>query len=340
MLRGFVTLLYAVTATWLTGAADVPNRWTSRPPPGDAAGVLRSSPVRPLPFFYDLYTFRGDTGTTAVIAAFAVPVDRLEHEEEHGETRYRFDVSLVLADTALGSVSRSDDSVYVSLPDPLDGDHLLHTFVELQAPPSRTTLQRVIMTDATTPGIGQLYGSAYPIPDYSGEELMLSDIALGLPDTEGGWSRGAATLALLPTSQFPGGTFDVYYEAYNLPDGHPYTTDVSIEPVPVLGQEGSGARRTARTRFTDNARQSENGAVEELRRMEAPLERGSYRLTVTVTDEQTGATASRTRPLRVREWDEGATLVPACPAGREKRRECHPTGVRAGTGARGTVTHR
>ena len=33
--------------------------------------------------------------------------------------------------------------------------------------------------DATTPGVGQLYSSPFPIPDYSGDHLMLSDIALG-----------------------------------------------------------------------------------------------------------------------------------------------------------------
>ena len=40
--------------------------------------------MRPLPFFYDLYTFRGDERTTTVVVAFAVPVLRLEREWRGG----------------------------------------------------------------------------------------------------------------------------------------------------------------------------------------------------------------------------------------------------------------
>ena len=129
MSRGFVLLLCVLTAiAALSG------------PSADAA------PARPLPFFYDLYTFRGDTDTsTTVIAAFAVPVERLRRESANGEALYRFDVTLVLSDTALSSVSRRDDSVYVSVARPLPGKHLLFTNVEVQAPPSVSTLQRVII---------------------------------------------------------------------------------------------------------------------------------------------------------------------------------------------------
>ena len=146
--------------------------------------------TRPLPFYYDLYTFRGENGHTDVVAAFAVPAGRLQAERARGRARYRFDVTLVLADTALETVIRKDDSVFVEMPSRLDGDHLLYTHIEVAAEPSSTTLHRVIMSDATTPGIGQLYGEPFRIRDYSGDELMLSDVALGHPDNDGGWQRG------------------------------------------------------------------------------------------------------------------------------------------------------
>src|SRR5690606_3997885 len=141
-------------------------------------------------------------------AAFAVSAGHLEDERLGSKVRYRFDVTLVLADTALRSVSRTDDSVYVEFERPLDSDHLLFTHIEVRAEPSRTTVQRVIMTDAARPGVGQLYDSRFPIPDYSGDTLMISDIALGLPDATTGWTRGETVLALLPTSQFPASAFD------------------------------------------------------------------------------------------------------------------------------------
>jgi len=280
-----------------------------------ASILAATSAPRPLPFFYDLYTFRGDGGSTTVVAAFAVPVKRLHSERNQG-VRYRFDVTLVLADTALRSVSRTDDSVYVSVPRPLAGDHLLYTHVELQAQPSRSTVHRVIMTDATTPGIGQLYSSPFQIPDYSGTHLMLSDIALGQPGAESGWTRGDVTLALLPTSQFPESSFDVYYEIYNLPFGNRYSTDISIEPVDESGATRLDEGNTVGTRFSGESAADSDGSLPELRRVEASLDKGRHRLTVTVTDEMTGQTAERSRVLQVRGWGRGATLVPALPSAR------------------------
>jgi hypothetical protein len=265
---------------------------------------------RSLPFFYDLYTFRGEEGRSRVVAAFAVPAGRLREEDRGREVRYRFDVTLVLADQARKAVFRTDDSVFVSLPARLTSEHLLHTHLEVEAPPSQTTAQRVILSDATTPGFGQLYHGPFPVPDYSGDDLMLSDIALGLPDADAGWQRGETTLALLPTDQFPGRTFDVYYEIYNLPAGHEYSTELEIER---LSGAGGEVGTTVRTRFSGESLAGEDDVLSELRRVEVSLPRGPYRLTVEVVDMVTGRSASRSRDFRVRGWEGGTTRVPALP---------------------------
>jgi hypothetical protein len=312
-----VPLLYLLTAGMMVGLR----------PPGparaEAGGVSavkavarpsRNLPRRPLPFFYDLYTFRGPSaGSTAVIAAFAVPVNQLEREHHDGGIRYRFDVSFVLADTAQRTVRRAMDSMYVAVPHALSGEHLLYTQVQLLAPPSVSTLQRVVMTDVTKPGIGQLYTTPFTIPDYSGTDLMISDIALGVPDETGGWKRGDERLALLPTSQFPGGSFDLYYEIYNLPRNHEYETEVTVEALDDSGQPKDDVAPVV-TRFSGIAETHPDGILPELRRVDTSMERGRYRLTVTVKDEATGASASRSRLLLVRDWEPGATLVPALPA--------------------------
>ena len=266
--------------------------------------------VRPLPFFYDLYMFRGDDGRTDVVAAFAVPAGRLEPERVPGRTRYRFDVSLVLADTALETVIRADDSVFVEMPRRLDGDHLLYTHIEVAAEPSSSTLHRVIMSDATVPGVGQLYGEPFRIRDYAGDALMLSDVALGHPDRLGGWQRGDVTIALLPTSQFPGSEFDVYYEIYNLPRRHAYRTEVAVQRVDSRGNELGEA---ATVRFRGESTAGADGTVRELRRIDTALPRGKHRITVTVTDLVNGATASRSRLFTVRDDRRSATMVQALP---------------------------
>lgn len=266
---------------------------------------------RPLPFYYDLYTYRGRGGRTTVVSAYAVEAGELETEDADNRVRYRFSVTLVLADTATRSVSNTHDTVYVDVARPLADDHLLYTHVEVLARPTTTTLQRVLMMDATTPGIGQLYTEGFLIPDYSGRELMLSDIALAQPNAGTGWKRGSATLALLPTSQFPTGAFDVYYEIYNLPVGRLYTTEITVEHVDRSGAPGD--RQPVRLRFEGESAAGRDHALAELRRVETSLSKGSYRITVAITDQTTGATATRTRDFDVRGGRRGATMVAAVP---------------------------
>ena len=271
--------------------------------------------VRPLPFFYDLYTFRGPGGSTAVVSAFAVEAGHLETENAGDNARYRFSVTLVLVDTVLRSISDTHDTVFVDVGRRLPDEHFLHTHVEVPAPPSPDIRHRVIMTDATRPGVGQLYSEPLQIPDYSGDQLMLSDIAFGSPRLQTGWRRGDITLALLPTRQFPSTPFDVYYEIYNLPAGHSYTTEIAIAEVDDGARQ---ARDPVRLRFTDESAAGPDRMLPELRRVESALPAGSYILTVTITDLATRRSATRSRPLEVRAWDRGATMVAAHP--RERRR--------------------
>ena len=266
--------------------------------------------VRPLPFYYDLYTFRGEGGSTDVVASFAVPAGRLEFERLQGRTRYRFDVSLILTDTADQTVIRADDSVFVEMRSRPDDDHLLYTHIDLDARPSSSTVHRVIMSDATSPGIGQLYGESFHIRDYSGGELMLSDVALGHPARLGGWRRGEVEVALLPTTQFPGSDFDVYYEIYNLPRRHAYRTEITVQSLDSRGNEMGEA---ASVRFRGESAAAQGAAVQELRRIETSLPRGKHRITVTVTDLVNGATAVRSRQFTVRGDRRGVTMVQALP---------------------------
>lgn len=318
MTRGLVSLAFVLTATSAVvggsrSGGEAPG--TPIPSRSDVSASRRSPSAPPgsLPFFYDLYTFRGKDGKTDIVAAFAVPAGRLQKQSAPHGVRYRFDVTLVLADTARKSVSRTDDTVYVASPNSLPDDHLLHTYIEVQAPPSRTTLERVVMNDASKPGIGQLYGSPFPIPDYNGTRLMLSDVVMGLEDPKAGWKRGGVALELLPTSQFPKSSFEVYYEIYNLPAGHPYTTEIAVERVQSAKGRRPPSPDVVRTRFSGQSAPLPDGSIHELRHLGASLGKGRYRLTVTVTDEATHEVATRSRVFEIHGWGGGATLVPALP---------------------------
>ena len=268
-------------------------------------------PPLPLPFFYDLYTFRGERGRTTVVAAFAVEAGELESERFDDSQRYRFSVTLVLVDRLLRSVTNRHDSVFAELPVRVSDEHLLCTHIEVQASPSRDIQQRVTMIDATTAFVGQMYWKNTLIPDYTGTELMLSDVALGQPDVPTGWRRGEATLALLPTSLFPSSAFDVYYEIYNLPAGTPYTTEVTVERLAGTSGKPTKDSEAIRLLFAGESEAEADGTLPVLRRVESSLAKGSYRITVTVEDLSTGKTASRSRTFEIHTPWRGATMVPA-----------------------------
>jgi hypothetical protein len=261
---------------------------------------------RPLPFLYDLYTFRGDQ-RTLVVAAYAVEAGDLEREHADGGVRYRFDVSLVLNDTRRRSVLSRHDSVYVDMGRPLPSGHLLFTTIELESQPSSSIVQRVYMYNATAPGIGQFYMTPFEIPDYSGDDLMISDIVLGQPDGVGGWRRAGMDVAILPGRQFTGSAFDVYYEVYNLKQRSDYTTEIAVDRT-----DDAGAP-LVRLRFDGVAVHGADAMVQELRRVESSLPRGEYRMTVTVTDNDSGRAATRTREFQVHAGRGSATMVPALP---------------------------
>lgn len=258
----------------------------------------------PLPFFYDLYTFRGAEGGTAVIASFAVEAGRLATERVNGLTRYRYSLTLVVADPVSTEVTTTHDTVSVDVRRRFPDEHLLYTQAEVIATPSPYTHHRVVVIDAVVAGVGQLYTEPFPVPDYTGPELMLSDFVLARPDADSGWKRGETTLEILPSTRFPPAEFDIYYEIYNLPTGHAYTTEIVIERT-------NPGTEPIHLRFAGESDAGRDGLVAELRRVDAQLTRGSYRMTINVTDLTTGERATRSRSFDVEGSERGATRVRA-----------------------------
>ena len=88
--------------------------------------------AREIPFLYDLYTFRGTNDRTTVVAAFAVPAKSLKAIEQDGRVFYRLNVSLILADTALGTVSRTNDSTRIARTHRLRSADMVRTHIEVE----------------------------------------------------------------------------------------------------------------------------------------------------------------------------------------------------------------
>jgi hypothetical protein len=120
----------------------------------------------------------------------------------------------------------------------------------------------------------------------------------------GRWHRGEVSLALVPTRHFKGGSFNVFYEIYNIAQDAQYSTEIEIEPVrrtrgeKLKGLFGGGPGPIT-LRFAGVATNARNGVLQELRRVDAPLGAGTYRMRVTVKNLENGETTRNERTFLI-----------------------------------------
>jgi hypothetical protein len=182
-------------------------------------------------------------------------------------------------------------------------DDLVLATLALPVVPGTGLAHRLVVRDAADSTTGGMLGRGLDIPDFHGDSLMLSDVVLAEPGATGSFRRGTVSLQLVPTREYRGGAFNVFYEVYNLAV-EPYSTELLIE------REGGGIGRAVkrlfggggpvvRLRFEGVARPEPDSVVREIRAVESELSPGRYRLRVTVTEGGTGRSASRERPFTV-----------------------------------------
>ncbi len=243
----------------------------------------------PLPFYYDVYTFKGTGNQTDVTAAIAIPGTSLEPRLVDNTMVYALQLSLMVIDTLSGSVTRRDTVFHLRSDHHLtQGEHLrLHTDVSAAA--SKSTIHRLVIRDLGKLGRGQMYGGSTSVPAYDAAGLMMSDIVLAEPD-RGAWHRGEADLALVPPRQFQEGQpLTLFYELYNLPAATPYSTEIVLSPT--AGSTGfgkikklfGGSDGTVRLRFDGAADLNNASHVQEVRRITTELKQGKYRVQIRVT---------------------------------------------------------
>jgi hypothetical protein len=265
----------------------------------DARAALRTDSDHPdysrdLPFAFDAFTFRGSNRLTDVTTAIVVSADTLDTTAGAA-----LDLSLILADTLFSRVTRLDTTV--RWPTPPAAGALLRLHATQAVSPGMAVAQRLALRDAFNPAHGRLAGASLEIPDYSGSQLMISDIVLASPDSAGTFRRGDVSLSLVPTREFPAAAFHVFYEVYNLAADAAYETELVLERR--QGGLGGTLRRllsggsVVQLRFRDVA--PGDPTVRELRRIEAALPAGDYRLRIRVTDRSTGQRSEQSREFTV-----------------------------------------
>lgn len=278
-----------------------------------ALAALESDTDRPdfaadLPFYYDLYTFRGRDNVAEVTAALAIPGTHLTARATDNRSVYSLGISFIVIDTVFGTVARKDTTVSFVAQALLGPNEHVRFHTSLVPPAGSSPVYRIVVRDLGHEGRGQLYGSTMRVGSYGSPNLAISDIVLAEAEP-GSWTRGNVRLALVPPRQFTEKEpISFFYELYNLPEGSPYRTEIVLTPEDGLrgftrirrlfgGSDGS-----MRLTFDGTAQpNTETGAIQELRRVTVDLKPGRYKVNILVTSLQTQQTTTTEKRFQILE---------------------------------------
>lgn len=230
------------------------------------------------------------SGTGRLLLVFAVPTEQLTSRRVDGGRRYDVRLRLTAVSDA-GAVVLALDTLrtLVAPVAPFEGQFVTW-LMELPMPAGTYDVRAALMTpDAASGGFrewkGVTVGTTASAPGLS--DLILARESNGLT-----WQNGNDRVELNPLDAYDeGGNALVYYEAFNLVPGRRYQTTLTLAASD--DDDDDGVTLT----FTETAASS----AQHFRRgigLER-LDDGPHRLTVTLTDLNTGAETRRTRELRI-----------------------------------------
>ncbi len=264
-----------------------------------------------IPFYYDLYGLKGESGRTDMTVALAIPGNVIQGRNVDGRIVYGLEVSLILIDTLDSRVERRDTTLRLWSSRKLGPGENIRLHMNLTATPSNSTIHRVMVRNADDPKAGMVYGGRSEVPEFRGRQLMISEIVLADSTSTGPWQRDLVKLSLLPPRRITSKQmFSLFYEIYNLPAGDRYRTEIVIEPV-----DGSkilrGVKRLfgggpgeIRLSFEDVSNANLAGTDQELRRVVAELSPGRHRVRVSITNLRNSETTMREKLFVVISPDE------------------------------------
>ena len=221
---------------------------------------------------------------------FAVPTSRLTARQADGGKRYDLRLRLTAVSDA-GEVVLALDTLrtLVAPVAPFDGQFVTW-LMELAMPAGTYDVRAALMRpDAAAGGFrewkGVTFGTTASAPGLS--DLILARERNGLT-----WQNGGDRVELNPLDAYEeGGDALVYYEAYNLVPGRRYQTTLTLAASD--DEDDDGVTLTFTETAVSTAQHFRRGIGLE------QLDDGPHRLTVTLTDLESGAETKRVRALRI-----------------------------------------
>ena len=263
----------------------------------------------PLEYAFDAVSFRADNGATELDLSYSIPVWQFGDVTDGRGSRTRLEHQVTLRDSALNprfthafgfgpfdQPKRHQAESIVKVP--------VYTLPERVVAPSGDFTLAVQVRDEISQRIG-IYLRPVTLSDYSGEELLISDLKLATLITPSG-VQGPFVRKGLNITPNPGRLYIrenpvyVYYEIYNLamdPDGKTeYEILYEISPREGSARPSWSARRqrdmqTVMMAFSGEGISTEDREYTSLDTSGLPA--GEYVLTVTFTDQNAGSTVSK-----------------------------------------------
>jgi hypothetical protein len=230
-----------------------------------------------------------DQGSGTVLAVFAFAGDQLTPTPlPQGGVVYPLALRLIATDAA-GHIHRIDTTRYFRSADTLRQGQFLFGTEELPVG-AGTWDVRLLVTQPKVDAGGAIERREVTLA--AGGTLGLSDLVFGREGSGLRWQSAGGTVPLSPLDAYPrSGSVEVYYELSGAEPGRHYQTQLELAGV------SGDAKGDVRLGFSEQA----SGSLLRLRRSVAldPLKGGQYRMTVTVTEDGTERTATRSRLLNV-----------------------------------------
>lgn len=245
----------------------------------------------------------GDSGGQELHVVFAIPGERLEPQPAPDGVRYPLEFRVLVSDSADQVVAHVDTVRVFAARQALKNPAYLTGRLALPVPPGQYRYRLLVRTlDGAT---GDLVTNALHIDRLDGQRFAVSDIVVGREGSGLVWHSPAGdTVRLNPLQRFPqNGGLNIYYEIYGLTSGAAYHTVVRLDReggrsvFGAIGRLFGGGRSPVLLEFDAPA----SGPLTRVQRgVELrDVSKGSYRLTVVISDPASGVSVSRVQRFQV-----------------------------------------
>jgi hypothetical protein len=245
-----------------------------------------------------------DSAGQMLHVVFAIPGQRLDPQAApEGGVRYPLQFRVLVSDSADGIVASIDTVRVFAAHQALRNPAYLTG--QLSVPVPSGDYRYRLLVKSLDGAAGDLVVSPLHVERLDARRFAVSDVVVGREGSGLVWySPAGDTVRLNPLQRFPSGSgVNVYYEIYGLASGAPYHTVVRLEReggrslFGSIGRLFGGGRSPVLLAFDAPA----DGSVTRVQRgIELrDVSKGSYRLSVVISDPATGTSVTRTQRFQV-----------------------------------------